>query len=581
MIPFVRNAVRFLALALAVVVLAFGIISDALPKEQTDTSPPDDSRWLVSLGIGFILLMIFSILTVSGDPAKRGATLDERFRANVRQLGGFLLVGFLLLSLHLLREQIVAAASIKGATVITQSGAVIQDPRKIPDELQIRRGAIYAGDRVVAASEVITPSRYIHRVYPEPNLSYLAGYYNPTVYGNAGLEASFDDYLAGRQALDPLLVQQNLLLNRPPIGDDLYLTINPALQDVAQKSLGERKGAVVLLDAQTGAILSLASWPHIDPQQLSFNPYSDDWSAENKAIIDYYNAQINDEDTPLLMRATQGLYPPGSTFKTVTAAAALDTGTVQANTIYTDTNGKVQVEAGGYVHVDCSTCRPSGHGPRFTITEGYKWSLNVVFAQLALQVGPNRMDEYARRFGFGTQYDLGVPVAASKIASDAAQLAGSKNLLAATGYGQGDVQATPLQMALVAATVAHGGNLPAPYLVASIRDPQTNSLVWQFQPHDIDRVLSPAANEVLKGMMLESTKTGWANGAAIPGATVGGKTGTAETGRGSSHSWFIGWAGIDPNKPQYAVAVVVEDGGEGTRVAQPIARDVLVAALGK
>ncbi len=581
MIPVVRTAVRFLALVLAVAVLAFGIVSDALPKEQTDTSPPDDSRWLVSLGIAFLLLMVFSILTVSGDPLRRGNTPEERFRANVRQLGGFLLVGFLLLSLHLLREQIVAAASIRQATVVTASGSVIQDPRKIPDELQIRRGAIYAGDRVVAASEVITPSRYVHRMYPEPNLSYLAGYYNPTVYGTAGLEASFDDYLAGRQALDPLLVQQNLLLNRPPIGDDLYLTINPELQDVAQQSLGERKGAVVLLDAQTGAILSLASWPHIDPQQLSFNPYSADWSAENKRIIDYYGAQVGDENTPLLMRATQGLYPPGSTFKTVTAAAGLDTGIVQANSTYTDTNGKVQVEAGAYVHVDCSTCRPGNHGPRFTLTEGYKWSLNVVFAQLALQVGPNRMDEYARRFGFGTQYDLGVPVAASKIASDTAQLAGSKNLLAATGYGQGDVQATPLEMALVAATVARGGTLPTPYLVGSIREPQTNSLVWQFQPHDIGRVLSPAANDVLKGMMVESIKTGWASGAAIPGATVGGKTGTAETGRGTSHSWFIGWAGVDPSKPQFAVAVIVEEGGEGTRVAEPIARDVLAAALGK
>ena len=159
MIPVVRTAVRFLALALGVVVLALGIVSDALPKEQTDTSPPDDSRWLVSLGIAFLLLMVFSILTVSGDPLRRGNTPEERFRANVRQLGGFLLVGFVLLSLHLLREQVVAAASIKQATVVTASGSVIQDPRKIPDELQIRRGAIYARDRVVAASEVITPAR--------------------------------------------------------------------------------------------------------------------------------------------------------------------------------------------------------------------------------------------------------------------------------------------------------------------------------------------------------------------------------------------------------------------------------------
>ncbi len=579
MVPVVRNLVRGLALLLAIGLLAFGIVSDALPRQQGDTSPPDDSRWLISLGLAFILLMIFAILTVSGDPSKRGATPDERFRANVRQLGGFLLVGFTLLSLHLLREQVVAASAIKNATVVTPSGEVVQDPRKIPDQLRIRRGEIYAGDRLIASSEVFTPSTYVHRIYPEPNISYLAGYYNPTVYGSAGLEASFDDYLSGKQVLDPFLEQQRLLLNEPPIGSDLYLTIDPDLQDLAQEQLGERKGAVVVLDAQTGAIRALASWPHLDPQQLSFDPYADSWTDENKRVIDYYNSLLADPDNPLIMRATQGLYPPGSTFKTVSAGAAIDTGTAKPTSIFTDTNGTVQVEAGGYVHRDCSTCRPSGHGPRFTLIEGYKWSLNVVFAELSLQIGPSRMMEYARRFGFGTRYDLGVPVDASTIASDTAQLEGSKNLLAATAYGQGDVQATPLQMALVAATVAHGGQLPAPYLVSSIRDPQSGSTVWQYQPHDLGQVLSPSTNATLKGMMEESVKTGWAKDAAIPGATVGGKTGTAETGRDTEHSWFIGWAGKDPNKPQYAIAVIIEDGGEGTRVALPLARTVLIEAL--
>jgi peptidoglycan glycosyltransferase len=581
MIPLVRNLVRFLALALALGLLAVGLVSDTLPRQQGDTSPPDDSRWLVSLGLAFILLMIFAILTVSGDPSKRGITQEERFRANVRQLGGFLLVGFALLSLHLLREQIVAASVIKGATVITNSGDIVQDPRKVPEQLRIRRGTIYAGDRPIAASEVITPSRYVRRIYPEPNISYLAGYYNPTVYGAAGLESSFDSYLSGKQVLDPLLEQQRLILNEPPIGTDLHLTIDPDLQDLAQQQLGERKGAIVVLDAQTGAIVAMSSWPHIDPQQLSFNPYADDWGVENRRIIDYYTSVVTDENTPLLMRATQGLYPPGSTFKTVTSGASLDTGTAKPTSVFTDTNGTIQVEPGSYVHRDCSTCRPSNHGPRFTLTEGYKWSLNVVFAELAMQLGPNRMMEYARRFGFGTRYDIGIPVDASSIASDTAQLEGSKNLLAATAYGQGDVQATPLQMALVAAAVAHGGELPAPYLVSSIRDPQTAATVWQFEPHNLGRVLSPTANGTLKALMEESIKTGWAHDAAIPGATVGGKTGTAETGRGTEHSWFIGWAGKDANNPKYAISVIIEDGGEGTRVALPIAREVLAAALKK
>ncbi|MEO8285959.1 MAG: penicillin-binding protein 2 [Chloroflexota bacterium] len=580
MVPFGIKLLRTLSLVLAVGLLLFGIVSDSLPRQPGDTSPPDDSRWLLSLGGAFVLLMIFAVLSVPKASAVKTITPDEKFRRNVQQLGGFLLVGFALLSLHLLREQIVAASVIKNATVVTETGSVVQDPRKVPEELRIRRGAIYAGDKTVAASEVITPSRFAHRLYPEPDLSYLAGYYNPTVYGSAGLEASFDDYLSGGRVLDPLLEQQRQVLNRPVVGSDLYLTVNPALQTVAQNTLGERKGAIVLLDAQSGAILAMSSWPHIDPQQLSFNPYVNDWGAENKRIIDYYATVVNDSNNPLLMRATQGLYPPGSTFKTLTAGAAIDTGVALPSAIFTDTDGTVQVEAGSYVHRDCSTCRPANHGPRFTLTEGYKWSLNVVFAELAIKMGPTRLAEYSRRFGFGTRYDLGVPVEVSRIVSDVKELDSSKNLLAATAYGQGDVQATPLQMALVAAVVAHGGNLPAPYMAQAIKNPETGETVWQYQPHNIGQVLSPTSNNALKAMMLESIKTGWANAAGIPGVTVGGKTGTAETGRDTSHSWFIGFAGRDANNPQYAIAVLVEDGGEGTRVALPMARKVLEAALG-
>ncbi len=573
-----RNFVRVLSLLVALGLLLYGIVSDAVPTAPTN--PPNDTRWLLSLAGAFPLLLIYTWLSVSGDPTRGRPTADIRFRHNVQQLGGFLLVGFALLSLHLLREQIVAAASIKSATVVTASGAVIQDPRKVPEQLRVRRGSILAGDKVVAASEVISPSRYVHRIYPEPDLSYLAGYYNPTIYGSAGLEASFDQYLSGSEILDPLLEQQRRLLHRPVVGNDLYLTIDPTLQSVAQSALGERKGAVVLLDAQSGAILALASWPHIDPQQLSFNPYVEDWGAENKRIIDYYNSVINDPNNPLVMRATQGLYPPGSTFKTVSAGAAIDTGVARPGDIFTDTNGTVKVEPGNYVHHDCSTCRPANHGPQFTLVEGFKWSLNVVFAQLGVKLGANRMIEYGRRFGMGTRYDIGVPVEASRLATDLNDLNGL-NLLAATAYGQGEVQTTPLQMALIAATVARGGELPAPYIAASVKDHETGAVAWQFNPHSLNRVLSPQSNDTLKQMMLTSVQSGYAKGAAIPGATVGGKTGTAETGKGTSHSWFIGFAGKDPNHPQYAIAAMVEEGGEGTRVALPLARIVLVEALKK
>lgn len=572
-----RNLLRAVALLAAIGLIAFGLVEGTVPASPTD--PPNDTLWLICVGISFPLLLIYAWMSGSVR-VTRYSTLDARFRHNVQQVGAFLLVGFVLLGLHLLREQVVDAMAIKNTTVVTANGNVVQDPRKIPEELQVRRGTIYAGSTVVAASEVISPSRYVHRVYPEPNISYLTGYYNPTIYGTAGLESSFDQYLSGNQALNPVTQQQDLLLHRPVVGNDMHLTINPDLQNVAQEALGERKGSIVLLDAQSGAIVAMASWPHIDPQQLSFNPYADDWSTENKRIIDYYNSVVDDPDKPLLLRATQGLYPPGSTFKTVTAGAAIDTGVSNPLAIFTDT-GSVQIEAGGYQHVDCSTCRPAKHGNQFTLTEGFKWSLNVVFAELSQKLGADRLIEYGQRFGFGTQYDIGVPVEASRLAPDLNDIKNSKNTLAATSYGQGEMQATPLQMALVAATVARGGALPAPYLVQSITDPTSGKPIWQFQPHTLQQALSTNANEALRQMMITSVQSGWASGAAIPGFTVGAKTGTAETGvDGLSHSWFIAWAGKDPNKPQYAIAAMVEDGGEGTRVAEPMARKVLVAALG-
>lgn len=574
-----RNLLRIFSLLGGLALVTYGMVQGALPTKPTD--PPNDSVWLICLAGATPLFLLYAWLSASS-PVGKLATIDMRFRHNVQQLGAFLLVGFLLLSLHLLREQIVAAVSLKDATVVTQDGAVIQDPRKVPEELRVRRGAIMAGNMVVAASEVISPSRYVHRVYPEPNISYLAGYYNPTIYGVAGLESSFDRYLSGSEALNPLTEQQRRLLHRPVVGNDMFLTIDPALQNAAQEALGDRKGSVVLLDAQSGAILAMASWPHINPQELSFNPYADDWSTENKRIINYYDAAIKDPNNPLILRATQGLYPPGSTYKTVTSAAAIDTGTAGPMDVFSDTNGKVKVVAGDYYHVDCSTCRPAKHGPTFTMMEGFKWSLNVVYAELSVKLGANRMVEYGQRFGFGTRYDIGLPLEASRLSSDNARLQTDPNLLAATGYGQGEMQATPLEMALVAATVAHGGELPAPYLVQSVNDHDTGKPVWQFQPHTLKQVLSPTGNASLRQMMLTSIESGWANKAAIPGAIVGGKTGTAETGKpGVSHSWFIGFAGTDINKPQYAICAMVEEGGEGTRVALPLARTVMLAALGK
>src|SRR5687768_12243017 len=195
-----RRFVRTIALIIALALLLFGFVSGVFPATPSEAlAPPNDNIWLLCLAGAFPLLLIYAWLPASDRNGTQRATQDARFQHNVQQLGGFLLVGFVLISLHLLREQIVAASAIKSATVITGTGEVIQDPRKVPEQLRVRRGSIFAGDKVIAASDVISPSRFVHRVYPEPNLSYLAGYYNPTIYGSAGLEASFDAFLSGSE----------------------------------------------------------------------------------------------------------------------------------------------------------------------------------------------------------------------------------------------------------------------------------------------------------------------------------------------------------------------------------------------
>ena len=591
----------------------------------------DDQLWLLCLGAIFLCLLylIWSVVPPLGPRTRQAlsgqGTADDReqarndsLRRSVQLLAGFVLAGFLLLGAHLLRQQVTQAPAIAQSRVLnetTQTGPdsyeqtttlsrgeqvytftralagtdvltgsdSLQNPRLLTRDLRVQRGQIVdASGRVIAGREVYSDTGYVRRTYPVANMSYLLGYFNPTIYGVSGLESAYDSYLSGDQGSNPLLDEENRILHRPVVGADVQLTLVPSVQDAATKALGQRKGAVVVMDAQSGAILALVSYPHYDPAGLAFDPNAD-WKTENQRITDYWNTVVHDPALPMLDRATQGLYPPGSTFKTVTLAAAIDQGKARPDTVFTDT-GSIKVEAGAYVHVDCATCRPASHrgNNQFTLMEGYQWSLNVVFAELATRfLGKDSLTQYAQKFGFGIDYNdrnpaMGVPVEASRLGDPA--FVATPNGLAATSYGQGQVQATPLEMALVAATVVHDGELPRPYLVGRVVDPK-GGVVEQAQPATLGRALSPASAALLTQMMITSVEKGWAHGAAIPGYAVGGKTGTAETGRGTTHAWFIGVAGKDPKRPQYAVAALVEEGGEGSTVAVPIGRAGLLAAL--
>ncbi len=225
--------------------------------------------------------------------------------------------------------------------------------------------------------------------------------------------------------------------------------------------------------------------------------------------------------------------------------------------------------------------------------EGYQWSLNVVFASAAAlppnALGASTMAEYIRRFGVGNRHLMDdFPLSTSRVCAgtnDPADMQclfspdNGPNLVAETAFGQGQLQVTPMQMAVIAATVARGGEVPQPYVVNGITQPAPggDKILFRAQPKSLGRIMTPETATTARNAMYTSVQKGWANGAAITGYAVGGKTGTAETGRnGIFHSWFIAIAGKDPNNPDYAICVMFENGGEGTRVALPAAKKIMV-----
>ncbi len=520
------------------------------------------AEWLVILVIGAVLL------TVSLWPRlpRNLATVE---RAVIRGTVLFL-VGFLILGVQLARIQVVDSAAISSRTASASGNLVVQDPRQRLAASEIIRGSILTSDGKVVAETTKNADGSFTRSYPDPATAYLAGYYSPLLYGSSNLEQAYDAQLMGKKGGNPVTQWLDGVLHRQTHGYNLQLSINDALQKQATDLLGNQRGAVVLMDAKTGAIVAMASTPNFDPNKLYVNagPQSVE---ESKAATAYWK-QLNDAgNSPLLLRPTQGLYIPGSIFKTVTASAAIESGIATPSTVYRD-EGALTVES----RVIPEENRPNNNRINYTLTEAYGWSLNVVFAQVGLQVGADRLAQYAQRFGIGSQIPFDLPVAISQLESDPSFLA-SQAALAVTAFGQGQLQVTPLQMALVADAVANGGNMMTPFLVNQIVDESGKTLsshsasVWK------QAIDSDTANK-MQQIMIKSVENGYASPAQIPGFVVGGKTGTAEVGGNKQpNAWFIGFAG--KTSPQYVVAVVVENGGEGGKVALPIGRQMLQSAL--
>lgn len=430
--------------------------------------------------------------------------------------------------------------------------------RTIYQEYGTDRGSIVVAGEPIADS-VPAKGRYkFQRRYADgPLYAPITGYFSVAYSSLTGLERSQNSVLNGADS--SLLTQriQELITGKQPRGGSVALTINPKAQKAAAEALAGRTGAVVAIEPTTGKILALVSSPSFDPNQLASHTY-----ATAEKAWDSYQA---DKNNPLLNRAIGGdLYPPGSTFKIITASAMLESGLtpdslVDAPTAYTLPGTNTQVRNAVGVCGD-------GSG-KATLRTALVLSCNTTFAAGGVKVGAQKLLDKAKLYGFGQDLDIGMPTRASRFPQPADQAA-----LALDSFGQKDIQASPLQMAMVAAAVANHGTLMKPYLVDQTLTADL-AVVAQTTPTVFSEPISRTTADQLTSMMKDVVSHN--PSAAVAGVNTAGKTGTAEN-SGDNHAWYIGFEAAE--KSRVAVAVFVEHGGTGGVTTAPIAAQVIQAA---
>jgi peptidoglycan glycosyltransferase len=452
-------------------------------------------------------------------------------------------------------------------------GAMAGNKRTLLDNYSRERGAIIVGGQAVAKSVPVQDQYRFLRTYPQGELySHLTGFYSYSVGAPYGLEHAADDLLSGDA--DQLFVRRvtDLITGRKTSGATIELTIDPKAQKAADQALGQSRGAVVALDPKTGAILAMVSHPAYDPNGLA----SHDLNKAAKA----WQSLSTDKDKAYLNRALSGVYPPGSTFKVVTAAAALENGVV--------TNENSSVPGPAQLDLPLTTTnlpnengQPCGPGDKTTLIHALEISCNTAFGSLGLELGGEKLRAQAAKFGFGDSLQVPMRVATSSVPADL-----NEPQSAQAAIGQYDVRTTPLQMAMVAAGIANKGSVMTPYLIQSVRSANLDIIESAPDPVELSQAVSEQTASIVTKMMVSVVDNGSGARARIPGVDVAGKTGTAQHGKGlAPHAWFISFA--PATDPKVAVAVVVEDGGVtgseigGGRVAAPIARAVMEAVLNR
>ena len=449
-----------------------------------------------------------------------------------------------------------------------------RNSRSLYRELSIQRGPIVAGGQTIAESVPVDDAFKYQRVYSQPEMyAAVTGYYSFR-FQSTGLERSANEYLAGTS--DSLWWDRfrNLVSGGSPQGSSVEVTIDPVVQQAAWDALGDQRGAVVALDPKTGAILALVSKPSYDPNLVASHSAADASAA--------YQALADDSARPLDNRATAGrTYPPGSTFKLVTAAAALEDGAVTTedqipapDQLQLPQSSRMLNNFGG------ESCSPTG---TMTLADALRISCNTAFAQLGMDLGPEALDDQAEAFGFDSRMSVPLPVTPSHFPLEVDGQTIDDAQTALSAIGQYDVRVTPLQVAMVSAAIANGGTLMQPYLVDRVRTPDL-SVAVKTDPEEIGTPISRSTADSLRDMMVGVVQDGTGTSAQIPGVQVAGKSGTAETTADAApHAWFTSFAPADD--PQVVVAVIVENGGDagneatGGRVAAPIARAVMEAVI--
>ncbi|KNF09515.1 penicillin-binding protein A [Gottschalkia purinilytica] len=373
--------------------------------------------------------------------------------------------------------------------------------------------------------------------------------YSYKEYGRSGLESKYNKELLNLKDSNPIEELKNILAsNKEKYGNDLVLTIKHELQKEAYDSLHGKKGSIVLMNPKTGEVYAMASNPTFNPSTMKQN----------------WESIVESQDSPLLNRATMGLYAPGSIFKVITATGALE------NTdIKNKYNCEGSINLGGFVLNDY---QKKGHG-KLTIEQALTKSCNTSFAQIGLQLGQDRLKEVAEKYMLNKEIPFDLQVSKSTFSTKSMD----KAELGLTSIGQGKTLVTPLNMAMVASAIANEGQMVKPILVKEVQSKDGEVIKENFT-EVLSEVTSNTVAEEIKDMMVNVVKEGTGKSAKIRNVEVAGKTGTAENQTGKSHAWFIGFAPADD--PEVAVAVILEnEGSTGGKSAAPIARNMIISAL--